>query len=65
MNDRLLQNSIHLPAHRSRWIFDLGSRVVTVFGRQEHAEIGYHPRYRDKRSYHPLLCIEVRGLATR
>jgi hypothetical protein len=39
-------------------IFDLDSSVVTVFGRQEHAEVGYHPRYRGKRSYHPLLCIE-------
>jgi len=59
MNDRVLQNFIHLPEHRSRWIFDLDSSVVTVFGRQEHAEMGYHPRYRGKRSYRPLLCIEA------
>jgi hypothetical protein len=31
MNDRLLQNFIHLPDHRSRLIFDLDSSVVTVF----------------------------------
>ena len=37
LNDRLLQNFIHLPAHRSRLIFDLDSSVVTVFGRQENA----------------------------
>jgi hypothetical protein len=59
MNDRLLQNFIHLPDHRSRLIFDLDSSVVTVFGRQEHAEVGYNPRYRGKRSYNPLLCIEA------
>jgi Transposase DDE domain group 1 len=59
MNDRLLQNFIHLPDHRSRLIFDLDSSVVTVFGRQENAEVGYNPRYRGKRSYHPLLCIEA------
>jgi len=59
MNDRLLQNFIHLPDHRSRLIFDLDSTVVTVFGRQEHAEVGYNPRYRGKRSYNPLLCIEA------
>jgi hypothetical protein len=58
MNDRLLQNFIHLPEHRSRLIFDLDSTVVTVFGHQEHAEVGYNPRYRGKRSYDPLLCIE-------
>jgi len=43
MNDRLLQNFIHLPDHRSRLIFDLDSSVVTVFGRQERAEVGYNP----------------------
>jgi len=59
MNDRLLQKFIHLPDHRSRLIFDLDSSVVTVFGRQEHAEVGYNPRYRGKRSYNPLLCIEA------
>lgn len=59
MNDRLLQNFIHLPERRSRLIFDLDSSVVTVFGRQELAEVGYNPRYRGKRSYNPLLCIEA------
>jgi Transposase DDE domain group 1 len=59
MNDRLLQKFIHLPDHRSRLIFDLDSSVVTVFGPQEHAEVGYNPRYRGKRSYNPLLCIEA------
>jgi hypothetical protein len=59
MNDRVLQNFIHRPDHRSRLIFDLDSSVVTVFGRQERAEVGYNPRYRGKRSYNPLLCIEA------
>jgi len=59
MNDRLLQNFIHLPDHRSRLIFDLDSSVVTVFGRQERAAVGYNPRYRGRRSYNPLLCIEA------
>jgi hypothetical protein len=59
VNDRLLQNFIHLPDHRSRLIFDLDSSVVTVFGRQENAAVGYNPRYRGKRSYNPLLCLEA------
>lgn len=58
MNDRLLQHFIHLPEHRSRLIFDLDSTAVTVFGHREHAEVGHNPRYRGKRSYDPLLCIE-------
>src|SRR5216684_1440767 len=58
-NDRLLQRFIHLPKHRSRLIFDLDSTVLTVFGHQEGAEVGYNPRYRGKRSYDPLLCLEA------
>jgi hypothetical protein len=59
INDRLLRHFIHLPSHRSRLIFDLDSSVVTVFGHQEGAAVGYNPRYRGKRSYDPLLCIEA------
>jgi hypothetical protein len=49
------------PAWRSRLIFDLDSTVVTVvtvFGTQEDAAVGYNPRYRGKKSYDPLLCME-------
>jgi hypothetical protein len=59
INDRLLQTFIHLPHHRSRLIFDLDSTVLTVFGHQDGAEVGYNPRYRGKRSYNPLLCMEA------
>jgi hypothetical protein len=59
VNDRLLQTFIHLPTQRSRLIFDLDSTVVTVFGSQEDAAVGYNPRYRGKKSYDPLLCIEA------
>ena len=59
VNDRLLQSFVHRPDHRSRLIFDLDSSVVTVFGRQQKAEVGYNPRYRGKRSYNPLLCLEA------
>ena len=59
VNDRLLQHFIHQPEHRSRLIFDLDSTVVTVFGHQDGAEVGYNPRYRGKRSYDPLLCMEA------
>ena len=58
-NDRLLQRFIHLPQHRSRLLFDLDSTVLTLFGHQEGAEVGYNPRYRGKRSYDPLLCVEA------
>ena len=59
INDRLQQQFMHWPEHRSRLILDLDSTVVTVFGHQEQAEVGYNPRYRGKRSYNPLLCLEA------
>lgn len=59
LNDRLLRQFIHRPEHRSRLILDLDSTVLTVFGRQEGAAVGYNPRYRGKRSYDPLLCLEA------
>jgi hypothetical protein len=59
-NDRL-QRFTHRPEHRSRLIFDLDSTVLTVFGHQEGAEVGYNPRYRGKRSYDPLLCWEAKS----
>jgi hypothetical protein len=59
LNDQLLPHFIHLPNHRSRLIFDLDSTVITVFGHQEGAAVGYSPRYLGKRSYNPLLCIEA------
>src|SRR6266852_6234245 len=59
VNDYLLQRFIHQPDHRSRLILDLDSTIVTVFGHQEGAAVGYNPRYSGKRSYDPLLCLEA------
>ncbi len=44
--------------HRTRAIFDLDSTVLTVYGRQERAEVGYNPEKRGRPSYLPLLCFE-------
>lgn len=46
-----------LPSPR-KMILDLDSTVLTVYGRQEGAEIGYNPKKRGRPSYHPLLCFE-------
>jgi hypothetical protein len=42
----------------SRAGFDLDSTVLTVYGRQERAEVGYKPKKRGRPSYLPLLCFE-------
>ena len=58
VNDRLLQFFTHLPDPRSRMILDLDSTVVTVFGHQQGAAVGYNPLHRGKKSYQPLVCVE-------
>jgi len=44
----------------SHVLFDLDSTVLTVYGRQERAEVGYNPKKRGRASYLPLLCCEGR-----
>src|SRR5438105_6725443 len=41
-NERLQQQFLHWPQARSRLILDLDSTVVTVFGHQEQAEVGFN-----------------------
>ncbi|MEW5897524.1 MAG: IS1380 family transposase [Nanoarchaeota archaeon] len=41
-------------------IIDADMTVLTVFGHQQAAEMGYNPRYRGKRSYAPLISSEGR-----
>lgn len=43
--------------HQSQVIFDLDSTVLTVYGHQERAEVGYNPKKRGRPSY-LLLCFE-------
>ncbi len=50
------------PTHqRSTLLFDLDSVVLTLYGRQQGARLGYNPKKKGRRSYHPLLCFESHG----
>jgi len=44
---------------RSTLILDLDSVVVTLYGHQQGARVGYNPKKKGRRSYHPLLCFEA------
>jgi len=33
--------------------------VLTLYGHQQGARVGYNPKKRGRRSYHPLLCFEA------
>lgn len=58
LHDHLLERmSVH-PRSPSRVLFDLDSTVLTVYGKQELARVGYNPVKKGRASYHPLFCFE-------
>jgi hypothetical protein len=59
LHDRLRASLATRPY--STLIFDLDAVVVTLYGHQQGARVGYNPRHRGRRSYHPLLCFEAHG----
>jgi hypothetical protein len=56
-HDKLLLSMILKPKFPKVVIFDLDSTVLTLYGKQEGAEIGYNPKKKGRASYHPLLCF--------
>jgi hypothetical protein len=61
MHDRLRRQLFGVPVPRTTLIFDLDSVVLTVYGQQQGARIGYNPKKKGRRSYHPLLAFESHG----
>lgn len=55
LHDKMLGAMISRPKPPARVILDLDSTVLTLYGKQEGAEIGYNPKKRGRPSYHPLL----------
>jgi hypothetical protein len=45
------------PGGHSRMTLDMDSHVTTVYGKQQRAKVGYNPKKRGRKSYHPLLCF--------
>jgi hypothetical protein len=61
LHDQLRRQLFGLPAPRSALVFHLDSVVLPLYGRQQGARVGYNPKKRGRRSYHPLLCFEAHG----
>jgi len=57
-HDRLRQRLVGHPDPLNTVIFDLDSTVLTVYGSQEQAAVGFNPKKRGRPSYLPLLCVE-------
>lgn len=59
LHDHLRLKLFYLPKPRTSLLFDFDSSVLTIYGKYiEEARVGYNPRKRGARSYHPLLCFE-------
>ena len=59
LHDRLRQELRMLPSAPTTLILDVDSVVLTLYGQQQGARVGYNPKKRGRRSYHPLLCFEA------
>ncbi len=57
VHDRLRARVVAAEGRR-RFVFDVDSTVVVVYGHQEQARRGDTPTKRGRRSYHPLVCFE-------
>jgi hypothetical protein len=58
MHDRMRRAFFAQPESRTSATFDLDSTILSVFGQQEGAVVGYNPRRVGRRCYLPLLCVE-------
>ena len=55
----LIQKKIFLKTHTKTSItLDIDGTVLTVFGKQQRAKVGYNPKRKGARSYMAMLCFE-------
>jgi hypothetical protein len=59
LHDSLRGQLFPLPRKRSSLTFDIDSVVIVIYGKAEKAVVGYNPKKRGRRSYHPLFCFEA------
>jgi hypothetical protein len=59
VHDQLRHDLFAIPQSPTSLIFDIDSVVLTLYGKQQGARVGYNPKKRGRRSYHPLLCFEA------
>ena len=57
LHDKMLLTMIQKPSSPRKVIFDLDSTVLTLYGKQEFATIGYNLAKKGRPSYHPMLCF--------
>lgn len=58
LHDRFRGYFLSKPHVPTSVIFDLDTKVLTVYGQQQGAKVGFNPKKRGRPSYQPLLCFE-------
>jgi hypothetical protein len=61
LHDQMRTQLFCLPEQRTSLIFHLDSVVLTLYGKQQGARLGYNPKKMGRPSYHPILCFEAHG----
>ena len=61
LHDQFRTDLFSFPKARSSLVFHLDSVVLTLYGKQQGAVLGYNPKARGRPSYHPILCFEGHG----
>lgn len=61
LHDQIRRQLFGLPDPRSSLVFHLDSVILTLYGKQQGARLGYNPKKKGRRSYHPILCFEAHG----
>ena len=59
LHDSLRAYLWELPNKATSLTFDIDSVVITIYGKQQGARVGYNPKKKGRRSYHPLFCFEA------
>jgi len=58
IHDLLRQKLFSIPQPRWSVVFDIDPTVLTVYGKQQRARVGYNPKKRGRRCYSMFLCFE-------
>lgn len=61
LHDQMRAQLFCLPDTRTSLVFHLDSVVLTLYGKQQGARLGYNPKKMGRPSYHPILCFEAHG----
>lgn len=58
VHDLLRQKLFCIPHRQWSVVFDIDPTVLTVYGKQQRARVGYNPKKRGRRCYSMFLCFE-------